>query len=80
MEISFTKFADSPNVFEEACNAFFDMKIKIKFSCTKHQTDMLVDICSFYITMRMRQYSYLQNQKNQKVNKFKKKLSKLVKS
>lgn len=81
LEVSFTKFANSPNVFEETCNELFDTKTtNTTFPCTEHQTDMLVDICSFYITMRMRQYSYLQNQKNNKLHKTKKKLSKLVKT
>ncbi|KAF0693851.1 Uncharacterized protein FWK35_00032797 [Aphis craccivora] len=51
----------------------------LKFACTnsEHKTNMLTNIFTYYITMSMRQYSYMQNQKNQKINKTKKNLSKL---
>jgi len=57
---------NSNNVFEKTFNAFFKLNIRLKFACTdsQHQTVMLTNIFIYYITMRMRQYSYMQNQKN----------------
>lgn len=78
LEWSFAKFADSPNAFEETCEDFFKNNICITFPCSEHRTIMLTDICVHYLVMRMRQYSYIENQKNKKFNKTKKKLSKLV--
>jgi hypothetical protein len=82
IENCFATHANSINIFEETSNEFFKLNIKLKFACTnsQHQSDMLTNIFTYYITMRMRQYSYMQNQKNQKINKTKKKLSKLVKT
>lgn len=59
LEMSFTKFADSPNVFDQSCDDFFQTNSKIKFPCAEHQTSMFSDICSYYVVMKMRQYSYL---------------------
>lgn len=61
---------------------FFKRNMTLKFSCSikEHQIKMLTDIFSYYIIMRMRQFTYIQNQKKKKENKSKKKLSKLVKS
>jgi len=82
IENCFAIHANSNNVFEETFNEFFKLNIPLKFACTdsQHQTDMLTNIFTYYITMRMRQYSYMQNQKNKKIHKTKKKLSKLVKT
>jgi len=68
--------------FEKTIEEFFKTNINLKFPCTirQHQTDMLTNVFSYYITMRMRQHSYMQNQPNKKLNKTKKKLSKLVKT
>jgi len=41
---------------------------------------MITDIFTIYITMRMRQFTYIENQKSNKINRTKKKLSKLVSS
>ncbi|KAL5245800.1 hypothetical protein ACI65C_013168, partial [Semiaphis heraclei] len=68
-ELSFTEFADAPNVFEY----FLSQNITFDFPCTEHRTDVLMDICSYYLIMRMRPYSYQQNQNNKKINKTKKK-------
>ncbi|KAF0747308.1 Uncharacterized protein FWK35_00028091, partial [Aphis craccivora] len=80
LELSFTKFADSSNAFDETCEDFFKNNISLPFPCADHRTQMLSDICVNYLVMRMRQYSYSQNQNNKKLNKTKKKLSKLVNS
>jgi len=39
-----------------------------------HQTEIFTDICSTFVIMRMRQYTYIQNQMNKKQNKTKKKI------
>lgn len=65
-------------MFEDAYEDFFERKNNINFPCSEHQTDIITDICTYYLIMRMRQYSYQQNQNNRKINKVKKKLSKLV--
>jgi len=80
LEISFQKFADSPTVFEDTCEHFFSKNLNINFPCIEHQTDITTDISTYYLTMRMRQYSYKLNQNNKKQNKVKKKLSKLVRT
>lgn len=82
IENCFAIHANLSNVFEDTFNAFFKLNIRLKFACTnsEHKTDMLTNIFTYYITMRMRQYSYMENQKNQKINKTKKKLSKLIKT
>jgi len=65
LELSFTKFKDSPDVFEEAFEDFFKKKISFKFSCEEHKQTVLSDIIyyiyTYYIIMRMRQYTYIQN-------------------
>jgi len=57
LEQCFSKHATSCDMFEDTYNAFFSLNIGLE-----HQTDMLTNIFSYYITMRMRQYSYLINQ------------------
>ncbi|KAF0726762.1 Uncharacterized protein FWK35_00025159, partial [Aphis craccivora] len=69
LELSFTKFADSSNAFDETCEDFFKNNISLPFPCADHRTQMLSDICVNYLVMRMRQYSYSQNQNNKKLNK-----------
>lgn len=74
LELSFTKFKDSQNVFED----FLKKKISFKFDCEEHKQTVFSDIYTHYLIMRMRQYTYIQNQNNKKLNTTKKKLSKLV--
>jgi len=78
LENSFTKFADELNVFDKTCEDFFKNNVHVTFPCVEHRTSMLTDICVYYLVMRMRQYSYMANQNNKKLNKTKKKISKLV--
>jgi len=80
LETCFSKHATSCDVFEDTYNEFFSLNIGLKFPCLEHQADILTNIFSYYITMRMRQYSYLVNQNSTKLSKTKKKLSKLVKT
>jgi len=78
LELSFFKFKDSSNVFEETLEDFLKAKIFFEFNCQEHKKTILLDILSHYIIMRMRQYTYMINQNSKKLNKTKKKLSKLV--
>lgn len=78
LENSLTKCIDSPNAFEEAYEDFCNKNIYFEFPCEEHRLTILTDICTHYIIMRMRQYTFMQNQNSKKLNKTKKKLSKLV--
>ncbi|XP_050063214.1 uncharacterized protein LOC126552537 [Aphis gossypii] len=73
LELSFAKFANTPNVFEDAFEHFLSQNVTFDFPCTEHRTDILMDMYSYYLIMRMRQHSYQQNQNNKKINKTKKK-------
>jgi len=66
LEECFALNASSNDVFENTCNEFFTRNLNIKFNCTirEHQKEMLTNIVSYYITMRMRQYTFMQNQAN----------------
>ncbi|KAE9530052.1 hypothetical protein AGLY_011514 [Aphis glycines] len=50
----------------------------LTFPCKEHKVEILTNIFVIYITMRMRQFSYMKNQESKKQNKTKKKLSKLM--
>ncbi|XP_050431053.1 uncharacterized protein LOC126839689 [Adelges cooleyi] len=78
LELSISQFINSPNAFEEICEDFLKQKIIFDFPCAAHKQNVLTDICTHYIIMRMRQYTFINNQKNKKLNKTKKKLAKLV--
>lgn len=78
LEECFKIHCTSNDVFEDTYNDFFQTNSSIKFHCHLHKTEMLTNIFSYYLTMRMRQYTYMQNQNTKKQNKNKKKLSKLV--
>ncbi|KAL5232765.1 hypothetical protein ACI65C_000187 [Semiaphis heraclei] len=70
LEVCFIKHAASLNPFEDTYEEFFQTNVnKLTFPCGVHKTDMLTDIFVSYITMRMRQFSYLKNQDVKKVNK-----------
>lgn len=68
----------SNDVFEETYNEFFKSYSTIHFPCNLHKNDILTDIFSYYIIMRMRQFTFMENQNCKKQNRTKKKLSKLV--
>jgi len=69
LELSFVKHADSSDVFNETLSDFLSTINTLTFECNVHQTDMLTDICSTFVIMRMRQYTYIKNQMNKKQNK-----------
>ncbi|XP_016664700.1 uncharacterized protein LOC107885562 [Acyrthosiphon pisum] len=78
LELCFGKYCRSNDVFEETYNEFFKSYSTIYFPCYLHKNDILTNIFSYYIIMRMRQFTYMDNQNNKKQNRTKKKLSKLV--
>jgi len=79
LESCFVKYASSQNVFEDIFEEFFKKKnLNIKFPCTDHKSQVMSNLFTYYITMRMRQYTYIINQENKKNNKSKKKLSKFT--
>jgi len=65
---------------ENTYNEFFLHLTSLTFSCSIHKYEIITDIFTIYITMRMRQFTYNENQKLNKTNRAKKKLSKLVSS
>jgi len=78
VENSFAKFCDKRDVFELTLNNFFQENAELKFPCKDHKSDVLTNILSSYIIMRMRQYTLLKNKDQNKCNAKKKKFSKLV--
>lgn len=78
IEMSFSKHANSQNVFEDTIDDFFKCNYLIPFPCTEHKNYMVEYIFTTYITMRMRQHTYFSNHQLKSKNKVKKKLSKLV--
>lgn len=79
LEECFTKHAKSVDSFTDTYEEFFKTEnCIISFPCSLHKSEVMKDIFVMYITMRMRQYSYAQNNENKKINKTKKKISKLV--
>ncbi|KAF0701702.1 Uncharacterized protein FWK35_00037271, partial [Aphis craccivora] len=79
LESCFVKHASSQNVFEDTFEEFFKINnLKLIFPCPDHKSRVMSDLFTYYITMRMRQYTYIINQENKKNNRSKKKLSKLT--
>lgn len=78
-ETSFEKHADSLNVFEDTYEDLLSNdNVILKWECSVHKSEILTEIYTMYIVMRMRQYSYMKNIESKQINKAKKKLSKLV--
>lgn len=75
--LCFSKHPNSPDVFENTYNEFYLVSTNLKFPCPNHKND-ISDIFTTYIVMRMRQYTYSENQKTKKINRMKKKISKLT--
>lgn len=75
IEKSFLKHCTSHSVFEDTVEDFFNENYLIPFPCDEHKTEMVEYIFTSYITMHMRQHTYLFNQQNKGSSRFKKKLS-----
>jgi len=79
LESCFVKHAKFQNVFEDTFEEFFKINnLKLIFPCPNYKSCVLSDLFTYYITMRMRQYTYIINQEHKKNNRSKKKLSKLI--
>jgi len=67
MELCFEKYANSSNPFENTFEKIFQNENRIlSFPCKQHKVDMFTNIFVIYITMRMRQFSYMKNQESKK--------------
>lgn len=70
LESCFDKHKSSQNVFEDTFEEFFKTNnLKLKFPCADHKNQVMSDLFTYYITMRMRQYTYMINQENKKTNR-----------
>lgn len=78
VEKSFVKHCEDNDVFLMTIDDFFYNYQSINFPCTEHKKDVLTQIISNFIIMRMRQYSLITNKNAIKLNAQKKKLAKLV--
>jgi len=78
LEDLFNQYCKYSDVFELIVNHITENNKQFWFSCSLHKTDVMSDIITYYITMRMRQYSVFQNREQNKLSSKKKKLSKLV--
>lgn len=79
LESCSVKHARSQNVFEDTFEEFFKINnLKLIFPCPDHKPRVMSDLFTYYMTMRMRQYTYIINQENKKNNRSKKKLLKLT--
>lgn len=74
IENSFSKFCGERNVFEQTLEHFFQLNNTIKFPCIDHKSNMVTNIVSTYIIMRMRQYTIVLNKHQSKTNTNKKTL------
>jgi len=77
IETSFAINANSPNVFDDTVEHFFNNNDTIPFPCYEHKSDIIEYIFTSYLTMRMRQFTFMHNKEKKTTNKVKKKLSKL---
>ncbi|XP_022173263.1 uncharacterized protein LOC111035795 [Myzus persicae] len=79
LEEAFEQFCDSYDVFQETVDFFIENNQHLlAFPCTNHKNEIFLFIITYYVTMRMRQYSRISNQKQVKNHAKKKKLSKLL--
>jgi len=64
LETSFSKYADSINVFEDTYEDLFkNDNLPLKWKCVnaEHRIDIFSNIFVLFISMRMRQHSYTKN-------------------
>lgn len=80
IEKSFQTNATSPNAFDDTVEHFFENNYIIPFPCNDHKSEIVEYVFISYLTMRMRQYTFMNNKEQKSTNKIKKKLSKLTKN
>lgn len=61
IETSFQIHAKSPNVFDDTVEHFFNNNYIIPFPCNDHKTEIVEYIFTSYLTMRMRQFTFMNN-------------------
>jgi len=80
IEDSFEIHCNSENVFQNCVDEFLSKSGHLTvFLCFEHKTDIMTYIISYYITMRMRQHTALQNKDLKKKSSQLKKKSKPIK-
>lgn len=62
-EECFAIHSNSSDVFQDTYETFFKQNFTLKFLCTiqDHKIEILTNIFSYYIIMRMRQFTYIEN-------------------
>lgn len=80
IEHSFSLFCHEYDAFDKVVDDVTGANFNLKLTCAEHIIDFTTEIIVYYIQMRLRQFSYLENLKMQKVSREKKKLSKLYNS
>lgn len=73
----FSKHVSSPNVYEETVNEMLN-NYKFSFPCTEHGSELLSYAITYYLRLRMRQYSQQINKDAKKNKCHKKKASKIL--
>uniref|UniRef100_A0A2S2NXE1 Transposable element P transposase n=1 Tax=Schizaphis graminum TaxID=13262 RepID=A0A2S2NXE1_SCHGA len=68
LEESFQKFCNDYDVFQQTVDDFFNKKLKLinTFPCSMHKIEVLTFIISYYIKMRMCQYTKVLNNDQKK--------------
>jgi len=68
-----------PNVFLDTVDDFVENNSNLlKFPCDEHKNEILMFIIRYYITIRMRQFSNVQNKNQDKINLKKKKICQII--
>lgn len=80
VEHSFAKHCNNFDVFENVINDIIQNNFNFKFSCSFHKVEVASEVIVYYLQMRMRQHTYQENLKFQKVAREKKKIAKLYNS
>lgn len=79
LETCFTKHATSVDVYSKTVDEMLDT-YKFSFPCTQHADDILAYSIKYYVTMRMRQFTYQLNVNAEKKCLHTKKLAKFCKT
>ena len=79
IEQSFIKNCSSADVFEHIITDIIDDK-PIYFPCSTHGQEIISFAVTYYVRMRMRQFSFQENKKKKPENRNKKKIAKFCKT
>lgn len=81
VEESFQKFCNDYDVFQQTVDDFFNKKLKLinTFPCSIHKIEVLTFIISYYVKMRMCQYTkVLNNDQKKKIMQRKRRIQNLL--